>query len=1083
MIRYLSFVFVCLLGACSLQAQLALPELTIKEQGRRQNLDLRELSVVVRMEGLWVETVLELEFYNHSSRQQEGEFVLQLPEGATVSTYALEVKGKMRPGVAVEKNKARNAYESIKRRRIDPGLVEREAGNIYRTRIFPIEPEKTKRVRIGFIQQVAEDGKYVFPLHRAEALEKFSCEVRGAVFAPKLSSEGLADEPRELSPGVWKWDAGNVTLEGKLIAHSQVPKAGRPLVRIDRQPDGTAHFLVQGKSPDVDKGKFAKKWKKIRLIWDTSYSRRWQKHAEEFAALRRILEWRGECEVSLQLLGNSLGEIRNFQIEKDGKAGKELEGVLRGISYDGAADFSKIGPWDGITLLMTDGEVSSPIWTLGNKRENFYLFTAMADQLDRGLEGLATEWIDLRSKAWWDRLTQASMAIQVEGGEDESIGLSAKRSFFSISGRIPAGFEGNFIIRSAQDEVIVSVPVYLISEEQEEWNFSRRVWAQKRLRNLEKEGDRQVITAFAESERLVSDFTSLIVLESFEDHVRYRIPPPEPDLLTKYQQRMGRETDFVKIRASRWWDSKIAWYKKPYPWVDGKLEEEILAVSIWVKSTLEVFPEAKLNKKALNPYQQWLPDARQIVAAKGGLKTAKDYNNWIIQVDKKVEDLDKMRHSPIASDPGQLIHVSVRGFVNEHGFYSSGDPFFLSQAIKKSGGPNVFGSLSRVYLYRAAQRTGYNLESAQYTNVNLQWGDMIVVESPLPPSHFSGDYFSDPFSAPASAAAGGFSDAVFERAGEHMSSSSQSESARWARPFGSRRAEPEGEQYLEGRADAWKARGKAKGIDEGVLQSLRDHQEPENFYRELLKGKFGKDSVSMATIIEIARFFFKRKQPVIAERVLSTLCEFHSNPVEATRAYAYWLAELGEAARAIEVLEKLAKVAPDENTRALIYFDLGQVSDKADFFRQAVETGMASGKVGTLSNVALTDYFGRGGAAVKGLADFNENALPSDVRIVITSIGDSVKEEITHPPGYVEKMDYGDRISNSLRVFEYQIRRALPGAYKVSIKREEWDIVPLTVQVTVYTRWASGKQVKKTQTLLMEGQEIEVDDVVFAWGE
>ncbi|MFT5469613.1 MAG: hypothetical protein ACI8UO_004735, partial [Verrucomicrobiales bacterium] len=80
-----------ILAAAGLQAQVGIPHLTIEGNAGREKLELREVSVQVLLDGSMVETILELEFFNHTARQQEGEFRLQLPEGATVSTYALDI--------------------------------------------------------------------------------------------------------------------------------------------------------------------------------------------------------------------------------------------------------------------------------------------------------------------------------------------------------------------------------------------------------------------------------------------------------------------------------------------------------------------------------------------------------------------------------------------------------------------------------------------------------------------------------------------------------------------------------------------------------------------------------------------------------------------------------------------------------------------------------------------------------------------------------------------------------------------------------------------------------------------------------
>lgn len=1092
--KYGSIACMFLMAISFGRAQVALPDLTIKEGGRKKSLELRALSIDVRLEGLLAETVLEMEFFNHSGMNQEGEFVLQLPTGATVSTYALEINGRMRPGVAVEKDKARNAYESIKRRQIDPGLVEREEGNIYRTRIFPIEHDKTKRVRIGFIQSLPDSGEYVFPLNRDEIVKNFSCVVHGTDDVPKLVSEGLPATPRETQLGSWKWEGEHVGLDGALRAKSKLPKPGQPLVRIGRQPDGAAHFLVQGKVVEpaiIGEEEWHRKWKKIRLIWDASYSRRWQKHEAEFAALRKIWEWQGECEVNLQVLNNSLGEARKFHITKGKEVGKELGNILREISYDGAADFSQIEPWDGVTLLMTDGRISSPIWALGKKNTDFYIITSGADRLDSGLVGLTTKWIDLHSAKWWDRLTRVPLNVEVEGREDEGFDLVSNGNFYAASGRIRADFEGNFTVRLDRKGVIVSTPISLLSEDREEWNFSRRVWAQRRLRSLELEGDRGRITAFAKAERLASDFTSLIVLERFDDHVRYRIPPPEPELLARYKLAIGSKEN-ITHNALRAWDRKNHWHHSDFAWVDGELEEEIEAVSIWVKASNAAFPEEKRNKDALEPYVKWLPLARELPAAKDGLKTGAELEKWWSQVRQRVKDLKEIRDKPVVLAPGKQVYVSVRGFVAERGIYAGKIPFPVDEAIEKAGGPNHYGSWEEVYLYRGAQRTGYNLLNMRFTKVNLQWGDMVVVEGSYrhAPTFLSGggpfaDPFAAPFADPRGSAGAARGDGVFEQPGDIRIHRPRGADP----PFASSSAtEPSGIGYngepsLAGSFSAVSPVRQATSKNQLVVKTLRDHPQPATKYAELLQGEFGKDGVSMLVVIEIARLLFERNEVDLAERVLSNLCELEPNPVEATRSYAYWLAELGKPERAIEILTALAAVVADEASRALVFYDLGQITGKVDFFRKSVEAELAQDRPGSLGAIVLTDYFGNGGEADGELAIFQKNPLSSDVRIVITTVGGHATLQVDKPNGFDLDIDYGGQMLESDRVQEYQMRRALPGSYKVAVARWEENPVPITVQANFYIRWASGQQEKRTRTLLMKGQKLELDDLVFDWAE
>ncbi|MCA9563988.1 MAG: hypothetical protein KC561_10890, partial [Myxococcales bacterium] len=63
-------------------------------------------------------------FRNDSNRQLEATFVFPVPEGATVSDFALYINGVRTPGEVLEASQARTIYDGIVRRIQDPGLVE-----------------------------------------------------------------------------------------------------------------------------------------------------------------------------------------------------------------------------------------------------------------------------------------------------------------------------------------------------------------------------------------------------------------------------------------------------------------------------------------------------------------------------------------------------------------------------------------------------------------------------------------------------------------------------------------------------------------------------------------------------------------------------------------------------------------------------------------------------------------------------------------------------------------------------------------------------------------------------------------------
>ena len=112
-------------------------------------------------------TTVEQVFRNHTDRPMEAVFVFPIPEGGTVSDFSLWINGKKTPGAVLEKNEARQIYESIVRRARDPGLVEYMDGKLFRASIFPIPPNGTQKLELKFGQVLKRQGGmhiYEYPL-------------------------------------------------------------------------------------------------------------------------------------------------------------------------------------------------------------------------------------------------------------------------------------------------------------------------------------------------------------------------------------------------------------------------------------------------------------------------------------------------------------------------------------------------------------------------------------------------------------------------------------------------------------------------------------------------------------------------------------------------------------------------------------------------------------------------------------------------------------------------------------------------------------------------------------------------------
>src|SRR5262245_4822552 len=108
----------------------------IAEESPSQPLAIEKMAVEVKATAFLAETTTTLTFRNANPRALEGELVFPLPEGSTLSGYALDVEGALVDGVVVEQQKARVVFEAEARKGVDPGLAEWVKGNNFRTRIW-----------------------------------------------------------------------------------------------------------------------------------------------------------------------------------------------------------------------------------------------------------------------------------------------------------------------------------------------------------------------------------------------------------------------------------------------------------------------------------------------------------------------------------------------------------------------------------------------------------------------------------------------------------------------------------------------------------------------------------------------------------------------------------------------------------------------------------------------------------------------------------------------------------------------------------------------------------------------------------
>jgi Ca-activated chloride channel homolog len=132
----------------------------------RVNVEIKDQSAV---------TSIDQEFYNPTGARLEGYYIFPIPEDAVIKKFTMFINGAETEAELLDAKKARQIYEDIVRKALDPALLEYQGRGIFKVRIFPIEPNSTKRVKISYTQILEKDNgtiEYLYPLNT----EKFSAK-------------------------------------------------------------------------------------------------------------------------------------------------------------------------------------------------------------------------------------------------------------------------------------------------------------------------------------------------------------------------------------------------------------------------------------------------------------------------------------------------------------------------------------------------------------------------------------------------------------------------------------------------------------------------------------------------------------------------------------------------------------------------------------------------------------------------------------------------------------------------------------------------------------------------------------------
>src|SRR5215470_6575366 len=125
-------------------------------------LSLEEMEITIRIDNGDARVFVRQILTNHTDHIEEGNYVFALPSRATVSDFAVWDGPTRIPAVILERKRAEEIYNQLKRQSIDPGLLqmgergaeEAKRSALFSAKIVPIPAYGTKRLEFEYHETI-----------------------------------------------------------------------------------------------------------------------------------------------------------------------------------------------------------------------------------------------------------------------------------------------------------------------------------------------------------------------------------------------------------------------------------------------------------------------------------------------------------------------------------------------------------------------------------------------------------------------------------------------------------------------------------------------------------------------------------------------------------------------------------------------------------------------------------------------------------------------------------------------------------------------------------------------------------------
>ncbi|WP_196890233.1 VIT domain-containing protein [Aureivirga sp. CE67] len=533
----------------------------LKVEKAEKEITLEKLCVSTEIIGNIATTTYEMDFYNPNNHVMEGELSFPLGENQNVVRFALDINNNLREAVVVKKEKARVAFEATTRQRIDPALLEKVEGNNYKARVYPIPSKGYKKVVLAFEEELtltenAHQLRYNFDF--TNSLEHFSLSIiaLNQKTASISNSSFLKNTKFKTEKGALKLDfrKKNFSPNGTITIDFPLENTSEKLITFEEY-----FYFYKYLKPEKRKRKLPSK---IDLFWDTSLSMEKRNLKKELAILEDYFSLNKNVKITVFNFSNRIKQEKTFKI-KNGNW-KDLKSYLENTKYDGATSYQAIknpllnAPHsflfsDGMKNFGTISEnIEKPLFIFNSlqKANHFYLKELCLNSggnyinLNRISEKEALDLLENETFNFIGFKKEKNSELEIYPNSRAVV-----TNDFSIVGKDFMNDETLELYFGFGNKKTKTIKV-LLNDSKTQSAKIPKFWATKKIASLsknKKENEEEIVKVSKEYQ-VISDFTSMIVLDRVEDYVEHEIVPPA-DLQDKYytllQEKRRREKELA----------------------------------------------------------------------------------------------------------------------------------------------------------------------------------------------------------------------------------------------------------------------------------------------------------------------------------------------------------------------------------------------------------------------------------------------------------------------------------------------------------------------------------------------------------